>query len=173
MEAKDPCLMQNTGQGRYNADCAVDSGRPTIMGRIFRWVKSIIFCVLLVTGILFWCSKGCQITSMRKYPHAVPPSSVQTIEDFLQWQKEIQSCQEVQVRGITYFHIVGPIAHRTPSGGALYVFDAGGNFVGWSIDSGDVMRHEAIFYPGFWLPEDSSWKEISLTELKERLKVKR
>lgn len=160
MEGSGPCLMP-------------DTGRLIIISRIFKWIRLTVFIVLVITGILFWCSKGYQIAFKTKYQHAVPPSSVQTVDDFLQWQKEIQSCREVQVRGITYFHIVGPIAHEAPSGGALYVFDAGGNFVGWSIDSGDVMRHEAIFYPGFWLPEDSNWKEFSLMELKERLQGQR
>src|SRR5690606_405312 len=90
-------------------------------------------------------------------------------EDFVDWQKDIRRCHEVQVRGVTYFHVIGPHARHLASGGALYVFDVNGNFVGWSSDVGDVMRNEAIFYPGHWMPDSSTVTELSYDALKQLL----
>jgi len=94
---------------------------------------------------------------------------IQRFDDFLQWGPEIRSCHELELRGVAYFHIIGPNARPIASGGALYVFDARGNFVGWSRDSGDIMRNEAVFYPNWWLPKSSRLQEISLTEIREKV----
>lgn len=75
----------------------------------------------------------------------------------------------MDLRGVTYFHIIGPDARTFASGGALYVFDANGNYVGWSRDEGDIMRNEGVFYPRWWLPRSSSVSDISLDELKDRI----
>ncbi|MCC6488050.1 MAG: hypothetical protein IT364_11175 [Candidatus Hydrogenedentes bacterium] len=98
-----------------------------------------------------------------------PDSSVHTFDDFLRKQIPILDCSEVKVRGVTYYHIIGPPARVLPSGGAFYVFDAKGNYIGWSPDRGDQMRHEAIYYP--WLLPEGDWSEspISLDELKKRI----
>lgn len=125
--------------------------------------------ILVVTGVLYWVSKGFIALQNQRYEDAVPPSSIQTIHDFLQWQTEIRLCREVDVRGVTYFHVIGSDARAFSSGGALYVFDANGNYVGWSRDSGDVMRNEGVFYPRWWLPQSSSVTDISLDELKGRI----
>lgn len=125
--------------------------------------------VLGVIGVLFIMSRGCVALLDRPFADAEPPPKIQTFEDFVGWQKDIRSCHEVQVRGVTYYHVVGPHARHLASSGALYVFDANGNFVGWSQDVGDVMRNEAIFYPNWWMPDASSATEITYDALKERL----
>ncbi len=126
--------------------------------------------ILVVSGVIFWVVIGCAKVGEIKYGHAVPPSSIQTFNDFLQWQTQIRYCFEVDLRGVVYFHVIGPNARSLASGGALYVFDANGNYVGWSQDSGDVMRDEAVFYPRWWLPDGAfSRTEISLEELTQTL----
>jgi hypothetical protein len=148
-------------------------GWRRLMGRVLRWARVFLLGLLLITGAAYWISRGCSAVVLKRYEHAVPPSSIQTLDDFLRWQSAIRSCREVKVRGVTYYHIIGPNAHAVASGGALYVFDAKGNFVGWSLDSGDVMRKEAIFYPEWWLPKSSSSGEISLGELKKKVQCRR
>ncbi len=142
------------------------TGMPT-MKEVVVGARTILLAILVLTGACYWIARG--YSALGTYDHAVPPSSIQTFHDFLKWQSEIGYCLEVEVRGVTYFHVVGPIARTVASGGALYVFDANGNYVGWSRDCGDVMRNEAVFYPGFWLPRASSGKKLSLEELKERI----
>jgi len=127
------------------------------------------FIVLGVIGILFTVSRGCVAVLDRPFADAEPPPEVQTFEDFVNWQKNIRRCHEVQVRGVTYYHVVGPHARHFASSGALYVFDAKGNFVGWSQDVGDVLRDEAIFYPDWWMPDASSATKITYDALKQRL----
>lgn len=128
-----------------------------------------VLAILIVTGALWWLSKGRDALLNQSYDQSEPPASIQTFNDFLQWQSEIRGCLEVDVRGVTYYHVIGPKARNFASGGALYVFDANGNYIGWSTDAWDVMRNEAVFYPDFWLSESSSVTEISLDELKERI----
>jgi hypothetical protein len=132
-------------------------------------VRNFLIASFVALCVLLWVPRYIIKLNDLRYDHAVPPSRVQTFDDFLSWQPEIRACREVDVRGITYFHVIGPIARTLNSGGALYVFDTGGNYVGWSKDVGDVMRKEAIFYPDWWLPDESTVKEISLDELKARL----
>lgn len=108
--------------------------------------------VLLVLAIFFSMIKGYE---KARYRHLEPDETVQTIDDFLARKIEIYHCFQVDLRGVTYYHLIGPYARSFPSGGALYVFDAHGNYVGWSRDRGDVLRKEAIYYPDFWLPDDA------------------
>ncbi len=137
------------------------------MKRVVKWTREIVQAVAVAACVLFLLPRGCD---MVLYKHLVPPSSVQTFDDFLEWQIPVEYCYEVNLRGVTYYHVIGPDARTLPSGGALYVFDAKGNYIGWSRDVGDVMRKEAVFYPHFWLSEgDYSTTEITLDDLKERL----
>jgi hypothetical protein len=139
----------------------------------FKWTRKAVLVILVASGVGAWSLKGCSTVEDMRYGHVVPPVSIQTFDDFLQWQTEIQYCLEVNLRGITYYHVIGPEARSFPSDGALYVFDANGNYVGWSRDAGDVMREEAVFYPYHWLPAEAfSMTEISLDELKARIQNK-
>ena len=128
--------------------------------------------LLAVTGGLFLLSKRCATPLNRRFAGAMPPEHMQTFEDFVAWQTDVRFCRQVQVRGVTYYHVIGPEARRAASGGALYVFDANGNYVGWSQDSGDVMRNEAIFYPEWWMPEKATVAELSYSDLKQRLSAR-
>jgi hypothetical protein len=163
----DATPAEDTSPSKGNAEAVTGCARSS--GLLPRWIRLTILGLLAATGTVFWTVKGCEFAEHRIRKNAEPPSTIQTFQDFLRWQTEIHACSEVQVRGITYFHVIGPDACFLPSGGALYVFDAKGNFVGWSPDSGDVMRKEAIFYPKWWLPKESHSRPISLEELKRAI----
>ncbi len=139
------------------------------MNRTLVWLRNAVVAVLVLASFALWIPRGYIAFKDKQFDHAIPPHSVQTFHDFLEWQSEIKGCREIEVRGVTYYHVIGPAARTLPSGGALYVFDANGNFIGWSKDVGDIMRNEAVFYPNWWLPEGSSMKVMSIDELKERL----
>jgi len=91
------------------------------------------------------------------------------IRQFPAMGPEIRFCHELERREAIHFHNIGFNSPPMASGGALYVFYARDNFVGWSWDSGDVMRNEAVFYPNWWLPTNSHLKKISLTEIREKI----
>ncbi len=130
-----------------------------------------VFRVLLVLAIFFSIPIIIQGYEKARYRHLEPDKTVQTIDDFLARKIEIYHCYEVDLRGVTYYHLIGPYARSFPSGGALYVFDAHGNYVGWSRDCGDVLRTEAIFYPDFWLPDDAfTSTQIPLDEIVSRVR---
>lgn len=139
------------------------------MERIRKAVNITILVLLAGTGAAFLLGKGCVTLVNRQYADAVPPTHMQSFDDFVAWQTHVEACRQVQIRGVTYYHVIGPPARPVPSGGALYVFDAKGNYVGWSLDSGDVMRNEAIFYPKWWLPAQYTVEDITFAELKKRI----
>jgi hypothetical protein len=134
-----------------------------------KWISLTVRGLLIFAGTLYLASAGCAIIANKHFENAVPPSRVQTFADFVEWQPVILECLEVELRGVTYYHVVGPDARYISSGGAIYVFDAAGNFMGWSPDSGDIMRNEAVFYPEWWLPKESRCSPITLEQLKNRL----
>ncbi|GMV95004.1 MAG: hypothetical protein AMXMBFR82_47820 [Candidatus Hydrogenedentota bacterium] len=122
--------------------------------------------VLLVLIIFFSIPTIIKRYDKARYKYLEPDETVQTLDDFLARKIEIQNSYVIEVRGVTYYHLIGPFARSLPSDGALYVFDARGNYVGWSRDSGDVLRTEAIFYPAWWLPKDAYTKvELPLEEI--------
>lgn len=126
--------------------------------------------VLLVMIIFFSIPTIIQRYDKARYRYLEPDETIQTLDDFLARKIEIQNSYVVEVRGVTYYHLIGPFARSLPSDGALYVFDAHGNYVGWSRDRGDVLRREAIFYPDFWLPDHAyASSEIPLEEVTERI----
>ncbi len=143
------------------------------MRHALKWTRMAMLVILVASGVSFWVLRGCATVEDKRYGHVVPPSSIQTFDDFLQWQTEIPYCFEVNLRGITYYHAIGPKARSFASGGALYVFDANGNYLGWSRDSGDVVRKEAVFYPRWWGHVGAfSRTDISLGELTQRIRNK-
>lgn len=135
-----------------------------------KWIRLTVLGFLVLSGASYWFSVGCSTIIALQHKDAVPPSRMQTFDDFTQWQTKIQYCQEIELRGVTYYHVIGPNARVLASGGALYVFDAKGYFVGWSPDSGDVIRNEAIFYPKWWLPKASHSEELPISEIEKRIK---
>lgn len=149
-------------RGKVQEKRTVFTETYTLISEFIRKVLLRAICILLMlTGGMMWLGVGLQSIWHENFKEATPPSSIQTFDDFLKWQKEIKFCNKVTIRGVSYYHVVGPYARNLPSGGALYVFDAKGNYIGWSEDCNDVMRNEGVFYPEFWLKKEYVVEPIS------------
>ena len=47
-----------------------------------------------------------------------------------------------------YYQLLGPAGRWLSSGPSAYAFDERENFVGWSVDSGDVHAPAVVYVPG-------------------------
>lgn len=72
---------------------------------------------------------------MRKV--AEPPWSVQTLDEFRKWRPQYGNAFRSETRGSVYYLVHGERARVLASGPSGYAFDGAGNFVGWTLDTGD------------------------------------
>src|SRR5687767_1618085 len=69
-----------------------------------------------------------------------PPSSVQTIQDFLQHMPPPAYVKKFSFADSNYYEVWGELGGtiRLPSGPPSYIFDPAGRLVDWTYDGGDA-----------------------------------
>jgi hypothetical protein len=97
----------------------------------------IIEVLLMVLGVA-----AIPVIAMKVQDHglreaAQPPWSVNTLDDFRKWRPQYDRAMRLETGGSTYYLVLGEPARVLASGPASYLFDARGNFIGWTLDTGD------------------------------------
>jgi hypothetical protein len=109
--------------------------------------KTAVKWLFLGSGVLFWVAIPMRFQSDARVQDASPPRAVRTLSDFLAWHPGPGEVFRVTVRGSTYYLLGGDEVYPLNSGPSAYTFDANGNYVDWTPDSGDVL-HPAITLTG-------------------------
>ena len=106
----------------------------------FRIVRGVVLAFILLFGFLF-------IDHLPSFWNDIsPPSDLGTIAEFRAWKKEGISGEGIyEAGGERYTVIMGESSAFLASGPAAYVFDAGGTFVDWTRDMGDVYTEKNGF----------------------------
>ena len=104
-----------------------------MLRKLWRFVE----ILLMLLGVL-----GIAIIAMRVQDHGLregvsPPWSVRTLEDFRKWRPQYEQAVRLEYEGTTYFLVFGERARILASGPSSYLFDARGNLIGWTLDTGD------------------------------------
>ena len=81
-------------------------------------------------------------------PRAKPPPGMTDWLTFFEWKPEPMGAFRVSTTNGTYYQLLGPAGRWLPSGPAAYSFDAQGNFIVWSADSGDFYSPRVVYVPG-------------------------
>lgn len=100
---------------------------------------------LLILGAFLALSLTLRGINYAIFHDEYPPRSLKTIAEFWQWKPAYTNITRITVRGATYHKISGTTARMLPSGIAIYSFDAGGNYVGWTPDVGDFHIPKIVF----------------------------
>jgi len=93
--------------------------------------------ILLAAFWLFACWSG------DHYREITQPTGLKSIGDYYQRFGEPTSVLKIQVKGVTYYRVVGHIPKsaftnfRMPSSRPAYLFDEFGRYVDWCEDPGD------------------------------------
>lgn len=99
----------------------------------------------MLSGVRFWAIVAWEGIDYCIFRGERPPDRMETLSDFLSWHSTPTSASRVTVRGTTYFVLEGGDGRWHPSGPATYTFDRSGNFVEWSVDSGDVEAPRVVY----------------------------
>lgn len=115
--------------------------------------------VIAPAGFLFWFVVVLRYYNHVQFAEEFPPFYIDTIGEFVDWHPNPGNVSKIEVRGVTYYSVLGNRARLLWSGPSEYLFDARGNFVGWSRDSGDYHYPEVI-YSGYAKRSPSSLGQI-------------
>lgn len=100
-------------------------------------LKTALDWTLRLAGVLAIAFAVLHFAEQNARERVVPPPGMRTIDDFRSWQPARDEAIRVDVNGAIYYLIRGEKGRALASGPAGYLFDARGNFVGWSRDLGD------------------------------------
>lgn len=100
-------------------------------------LKSALEWTLRLAGMLAIAFAVLHFADQRARDGVVPPPGMRTIDDFRRWQPAREEATRIEANGVIYYLIRGDRGRALASGPAGYLFDARGNFVGWSRDLGD------------------------------------
>ena len=100
---------------------------------------------------------------------AKPPTTVRTLDDYLRWQTRQPTAVMAEIDGRTSLLMYGP---RTTlllqAGPPVYVFDASGQLVDWTVDCGRDGRFQSR-----WLFPPMRATQVPAGEVRERLAATR
>lgn len=102
-----------------------------------RMLKTLIDWTLRVAGVLALAVLALHWSDADYGRRVKPPTGMATLEDFRRWQPEREEAVRIDSNGVIYYLVRGEKGRTLASGPAGYLFDARGNFVGWSRDLGD------------------------------------
>jgi hypothetical protein len=104
---------------------------------MLRKIWRLIEILLMLLGVAAIPVIALQIRDHGMRKVAEPPWSVLTVDEFRKWRPQYGSAFRIETRGSVYYLVHGERARSLASGPSGYVFDGSGNFVGWTLDTGD------------------------------------
>lgn len=100
-------------------------------------LKRLLDLALRLVGIAALAVLSLQWFDRESLHRITPPPELRTLEDFRRWQPARREATRIIGNGMTYYLVYGERGRTLASGPAGYLFDSGGNFIGWSRDLGD------------------------------------
>ena len=116
---------------------------------------------LIIGGALFFLLLVSVIPDYVYFmPRAKPPRGMTNLQTFFEWKPMPMSAWRITIGNSVYYQLTGPAGRSLPSGPAAYAFDANGQFIGWTADSGDFFTPAVIYEPG------AKRERVSVTEVR-------
>lgn len=104
---------------------------------MLRKVWRVIEVLLIVLGFAAIPVLAMKVQDQGLRETVQPPWTVHTLEDFRKWRPQYDRAMKLETGGSTYYLVLGEPARALASGPSSYLFDARGNFIGWTLDTGD------------------------------------